>query len=163
MKELEEYRINLIKRLAESAEAFRNECLQVNDPYASTEMDGWNVHQIAVHTRDLDELVYGLRAHRTAVEENPEFPNFDSEAFMKANYNASEPLEQVLNRFVENVQALVEWLQNLPVQAWSRLSRHTTLGHDLTLQSWVEKDLAHIEEHLKTVKRQNQQNREPMK
>jgi Mycothiol maleylpyruvate isomerase N-terminal domain len=163
MKELAEYRMNLIQRLADSAEAFRNECLQVNDPYAPTEADGWTVHQIAVHTRDVDELVYGLRARRTAVEENPEFPNFDGEAFMKANYNASEPLEQVLSSFVRNVRALVEWLQDLPVEAWSRVSRHTTLGRELTLQSWVEKDLAHIEEHLKTVKKQNQQNSERMK
>jgi len=35
------------------------------------------------------------------------------------------------------------------------VSRHTTLGSGLTLQSWVEKDLAHIEEHLETVRKQN--------
>jgi hypothetical protein len=74
---------------------------------------------------------------------------------MSANYNSSEPLNEVLNSFVENVQSLVELLRALPLQAWSRVSRHTTLGTDLTLQSWVEKDLAHIEEHLKTIREQN--------
>jgi hypothetical protein len=156
MKELAEYRTNLMKRLEESAKTFREECLQANDPYAPFGTDGWTIHQIAVHTRDVDELVYGLRARRTAVEENPEFPNFDGESYMKANYNSGEPLQDVVNSFVGNVQALVEWLRALPVEAWSRISRHTTLGKDLTLQSWVEKDLAHIEEHLKTVKKQNQ-------
>lgn len=155
MKELAEYRMKLMKRLEDSAKAFRDECLQANDPYAPVDTDGWTVHQIAVYTRDVDELVYSLRARRTAVEDNPEFPNFDSEAYMKANYNSNEPLEDVVNSFVGNVQALVEWLQALPVEAWSRVSRHTTLGRELTLQSWVEKDLAHIEEHLKTVKKQN--------
>jgi hypothetical protein len=29
------------------------------------------------------------------------------------------------------------------------------LGSNLTLQSWIEKDLAHIEEHLATVKNRN--------
>jgi DinB superfamily len=163
MKELAEYRINLLKRLGDYAKAFREACLQTNDPYVPVYTDGWSVHQIAVHTRDVNELVYGLRARRTAVEENPEFPNFDSEGFMKANYNPSEPLDQVLSSFVENVGALVEWLQALPVEAWSRVSRHTTLGRELTLQSWVEKDLAHIEEHLKTVKKQNQQSSEQIK
>jgi hypothetical protein len=160
MKELAEYRTNLMKRLEDSAKAFHEECLKANDPYAAWDADSWTVHQIAVHTRDVDELVYGLRARRTAAEENPEFPNFDSEAFMKANYNPSEPLDQVLSSFAGNVRALVEWLQALPVEAWSRLSRHTTLGSELTLQSWVEKDLAHIEEHLKTVKKQNQRSSE---
>jgi len=47
----------------------------------------------------------------------------------------------------------VELLRTLPMKGWSRVSRHTTLGAGLTLQSWVEKDLAHIEEHLETVKK----------
>jgi hypothetical protein len=155
MKELAEYRMKLTQKLEDTAYTFRDECLKVKDPYAPLNADGWNTHQIAVHTRDVDELVYGLRARRTAVEEDPEFPNFDGEAYLAANYNAGEPLEEILSNFVENVRALVEWLRALPVGSWSRVSRHTTLGKNLTLQTWVEKDLAHMEEHLKTVQAQN--------
>ena len=157
MKELTEYRVNLMKRLEDSARAFRDECLKASDPYAPFDAEGWNVHQIAVHTRDVDELVYGLRARRTAVEENPEFPNFDGEAYISANYNASEPLDEVVNSLAENVRALVEWLRALPIGAWSRVSRHTTLGSELTPQIWVEKDVAHIEEHLEAVRKLNRQ------
>jgi hypothetical protein len=156
MKELAEYRTNLMKRLEEAAEAFREECLRVDDPYAPAGEDAWNVHQIAVHTRDVDKLVYGLRVRRTAMEDNPEFPNFDGEAHMAANYNANEPLAELLDGFVEHVRALVELLRALPLEGWSRVSRHTMLGRGLTLQTWVEKDLAHIEEHLETVREQNQ-------
>ena len=74
---------------------------------------------------------------------------------MAANYRTSDPLDEVLDQLVENVRALVGWLQSLPPEAWSRVSRHSTLGSNLTLQSWVEKDLAHIEEHLKGVQRPN--------
>jgi hypothetical protein len=157
MKELAEYRINLMKRLEEAAAEFRDECLKTENPSGPLEAGGWTLHQLAVHTRDVDELVYGLRVRRTAVEENPEFPNFDGEAYMSANYNDGEPLEQVITRLVENVRSLVEFLQALPTESWSRVSRHTTLGSGLTLQTWVEKDLAHIEEHLKTVKKLNHQ------
>jgi hypothetical protein len=153
MKELAEYRTNLVQRLEEAAEEFRAECLKVDDPHAQLNADGWTVHQVAVHTRDVNELVYGLRARRTAVEENPEFPNFDGVAYMSANYNSREPLDQVLSRLVESVRRLAEFLRALPVEAWSRVSRHTTLGRGLTLQTWVEKDLAHIGEHLETVKK----------
>jgi hypothetical protein len=155
MKELAEYRMNLMEQLEDAANTFRDECLAVKDPFAPLNADGWNVHQIAVHTRDVDELVYGLRARRTAVEDNPEFPNFDGDAYMTANYNSSEPLSELLDGFIENIKALIELLRALPMEGWSRVSRHTTLGSDLTLQTWVEKNLAHIEEHLETIKNQN--------
>jgi DinB family protein len=155
MKELEEYRKGLMEKLENMAKAFRAECLSVKDPYTPLAKDGWNVHQIAVHTRDVDKLVYGSRARRTALDDNPEFQNFNGEAYMGEHYNAKESLSELLNGFVASVQALVELLRALPVEGWSRLSRHATLGSGLTLQSWVEKDLAHIEEHLETVKNQN--------
>jgi hypothetical protein len=111
------------------------------------------VHQIAVHTRDVDTLVYGVRVRQTALEENPEFPNFEGEIYMAEHYHAQEPLGELLNSFVDSIEALVQLLRSLPPEAWSRVSHHTTLGHGLTLQSWVEKNLAHISEHLEEVKR----------
>ena len=152
MKELFEYRRKLMERLLETAKEFRTACLTVKDPHASLE-EGWSLHQIAVHTRDVNQLVYGLRVRQTVVEDNPEFPNFDGNVYLAENYDAGESFADLLDRFVENAEALAEFLQALPVEAWSRLSRHTTLGNGLTLQSWVEKDLAHIEEHLETVKK----------
>ena len=156
MKELAEYRANLMNRLEEAADKFRAACLKVDDPHVRLNTDGWTVHQIAAHTRAADERVYGLRARRTAAEENPEFPNFDGEAYMSASYNSNEPLEELLNVFVANIRALIEFLRTMPPEAWSRVSRHTTLGRDLTLQTWVEKDLAHIEEHLEAVEKLHQ-------
>jgi hypothetical protein len=88
------------------------------------------------------------------MEDNPEFPNFDGDAYLAENYNASESLTEVVGDFVISIEALAKFLQALPAEAWSRLSRHTTLGSGLTLQTWVEKNLAHIEEHLETVKNQ---------
>lgn len=156
MKELEEYRKSLMEELEEAAKAFRAECLAAKNPSTPLEKDHWSVHQIAVHTRDVDKLIYGLRARRTALEDNPEFPNFNGEAYMAEHYDAKEPLSELLNGFVESVQALIELLRALPDAGWSRLSSHSKLGSGLTLQSWVEKDLAHIEEHLATVKKYNQ-------
>ena len=148
--------MNLIARLEEAARAFRAACLAVKDPYIPLDENGWNVHQLAVHTRDVDQLVYGRRVRQTALEDNPEFPSFDGDAYMAENYEASEPLSDVLNELVRSVEALVELLRALPDEAWSRVSRHTMLGSGLTLQSWVEKSLAHIEEHLETVRTQSE-------
>ena len=153
MKELLEYRASLIKRLVEVAHEFRAACLARKDAYAPLEPGGWNVHQIAAHTRDVDKLVYGSRVRRTAVEDNPEFQNFDGEAYMAEQYSVGEPLEAILNELVGNIEGLAEMLRSLPAESWSRESRHSMLGRGLTLQAWVEKDLAHIVEHLGSIKK----------
>ena len=153
MKELSEYRKNLIENLAQAAQDFRAAALAVKDPYVPLEEGGWNVHQIAVHTRDVDKLVYGLRARRTAAEDNPAFLNFDGDAYMAEHYSAAERMDGVLDDFLQSVESLVEMLRALPVEAWSRESSHATLGSGMTLQTWVERGLAHIQEHLETVKK----------
>jgi len=153
MKELKEYRAQLINRLTAAAKDFQAACLAVKDPFAPLEEGGWNVHQVAAHTRDVDKLVYGWRAQRTAREDNPEFQSFDGDAYTRDHYSANESLPEMLDGFIQNIEALVETLRALPPEAWSRVSRHAKLGNGLTLQSWVERDLAHIEEHLETVKK----------
>ena len=152
MKELIEYRKHMIDRLVSATKEFRDACLAVKDAHAPLDEDGWNVHQIAAHTRDVNDLVYGLRAKRTAQEDNPEFKNFDGDAYMAEHYDASLPLNEILDEFVENVKALYDFLKTLPAEAWSRESRHLTFGGGFTLQTWVERDIAHIEEHLESVK-----------
>jgi hypothetical protein len=154
MRELTEYRTNLIIRLVAAAHEFRAECLAVQDAFMPLEAGGWTIHQIAAHTRDVDRLVYGLRARRTAMERNPEFQNFDGEGYMAEHYSKSEPLNEILDGLVEQVESLEKELRALPSEAWARESSHVMIGRGLTLQTWVEKDLAHIEEHLETIKKQ---------
>ena len=153
MKELNEYRARLLQKLVSITKEFRNTCLAVKDPSAPLDKGGWNVHQIATHARDVNKLVYGMRAQRTAQEDNPEFQNFDGDAYMTAHYDANEPLNELLDGFVASVEALAKFLGELPVESWSRESRHATFGGGFTLQTWVERDLAHIEEHLKAVRK----------
>jgi hypothetical protein len=151
-KELREYRIQLVNRLAEAAVRFREVCLAVKDPYAALEAGSWSIHQVAVHTRDVHQLVYGVRARRTAEEDNPEFPNFDSDAYMAEYYDKNEPLKDLLDRFVDDAESFTAMLRGLPAEAWSRESRHAIMGSGFTLQTWVERGLAHIEEHIETVR-----------
>jgi hypothetical protein len=154
MKELSEYRAHLMDKLVTAAKDFRAACLAVEEPYAPLEEGGWNLHQLAAHTRDVDKLVYGLRARRTALEDNPEFQNFDGDAYMTAHYDANEPLDKLLDGFVVSIGDLAEDLRGLSPEAWSRESRHATLGSGFTLQTWVERNLAHIQEHLETVQKE---------
>jgi len=151
MKELLEYRVKLIARLGEAAREFRTACEAVKDPYTKVEGE-WTLHQIASHTRDVEKLIYGARVRQTLNEDKPEFKSFDAEDWMLTHYNKEESLTEILDELSSNVDDLCKALRGLPPEAWSRESRHETLGGELTLQLWVERGLAHIEEHLQTVK-----------
>lgn len=153
MKELKEYRTHLMERLVSVTGDFCEACLAIKDPFAPLGENEWNTHQIATHTRDVHTLVYRFRVERTAREDNPEFKNFDGDAYMAENYDESESLKEILDTLMSSVQSLVLILNRLPVDAWSRESRHATFGGGFTLQTWVERDLAHIEAHLANVKK----------
>jgi hypothetical protein len=155
MKELMEYREKLIERLRSAAEELCDTCRMFDDPFMKAG-EGWTAHQIAFHVRDVNREVYGMRIQRTLNEENPEFKNFDPDAWMTANYNRDEALENILNEFSMSMNKVCDLLGNAPQEVWSRLSQHEALGKELTLQLWAERALAHIEEHLAGLK--NNQN-----
>jgi hypothetical protein len=150
MKELIEYRIKMIDRLEQAAQEFYDACKACD---LSVRIEGdWTAHQIASHTRDVDKLVYGARALQTLDEDNPLFKNFDADGWMETHYNKDEPFAAILDEFLNHVKNICGTLRGLPQEAWSRVSRHETLGGELTMQLWVERGLAHIEEHLKVMR-----------
>ena len=152
MKQLLEYRLKLIDNLESKTDEFHAACLAVGDPFMAVDEGGWNTHQLAAHTRDVDKVVYGMRIRRTAQEDNPEFENFDADEWIAANYNADEPLASILDELSASVKQTTSMLRKLPPEAWGRESNHVTFGGGFTLQIWVERALAHIQEHLETVK-----------
>jgi hypothetical protein len=96
--------------------------------------------------------VYEKRVREIIAEDNPLFENFDPEAWMMSHYEPQEPLNKILDEFKSHIDHLCETLAALPVEAWSRESRHETIGDRLPLQLWVERGLAHIEDHLLEIK-----------
>ena len=150
MKQLIEYRRLLVERLEASVREFRAALQSAAD--AAPRSDGWNVHQIAVHARDVEKLVYGSRIRRSLAEENPLFENFDGDAWMAAHYDSNEPLASVLDELTASALQTVALLKELDADGWNRPSQHQTYGSGFTTQTWAERSLAHIEEHLATVK-----------
>jgi hypothetical protein len=145
-----DYRARLLEQLLKSADAFCAACRAAKNPRKPLDENGWSVHQLAQHVRDVDLQSYSMRARRTLLEQYPSFPKFDADAWASQHYDAGESLEKILTEFDHNVHALVEQLKTQPDSAWSRLGRHEIQG-DRTLQIWVERSLEHIQEHLETV------------
>ena len=108
------------EKMLAAAKTFRAACLAVADDKAPLEACGWNVHQLASHTRDVEIYVYGARMRRTVEEENPEFQDFDAEAWMAEHYDPNEPFGELLDKFMTSVQEAVDWLHTLPTEAWAR-------------------------------------------
>jgi hypothetical protein len=153
MNETLEYRKILLDRLLATAYEFRDRCLQLKDVNAALDPNGWTYHQMIAHVRDVEQHVYGLRARRILNEAAmPIFQNFDADAWMMEHYDPHEPAQKMLADFTVRIAELINILSELPVEAWSKPGRHVQLG-EKTLQWWVERSLAHIEEHLDVVKK----------
>lgn len=156
MKELLEYREKLLARLETSVRDFRAAYRGHSDPSAPLEAGGWNVHKLAAHTRDVEKYVYGMRMRITVAQDNPEFQDFDADDWMAANYDPEEPLASILDELSASVEETATWLRDLPPEVWSRVSSHETYRGSFTLQTWVERALAHIQEHLRAVQKQQE-------
>jgi hypothetical protein len=151
-KSVVEYRARLLEQLLKSSEAFCAACRATRDLRKPLDKNGWNVHQLAEHVRDVQEQSYGLRVRRTLAEAEPLFPKFHADRWAAEHYDPDEPLEKILDEFMENIRSLDADLRTRPDSAWSRIGRHEIQGAR-TLQIWVERSLEHVREHLETVKK----------
>ena len=113
MEQLLEYRQHLLGRYEEAACEFCEAVETTDSPKVPREADGWNVHQIAAHTRDVERMIYGLRVRSALEEENPLFENFDGDAWMAEHYNADEPLASILDELADSVRTNVAQLKRL--------------------------------------------------
>lgn len=147
MEELLEYRQRMIQKIAKAPEFVEAALLRCEDASQPLEADGWNLHQVIAHMRDVNQHVYLLRLHRIVDEENPMFENFDGEAWMAEHYQPKESIQDMTSEFKEQCISSAEWLKDLPIEAWNRPGRHPYFGEH-SLQWWTERTLAHIEEHL---------------
>jgi len=151
-KQLLDYRANLLEQIRVKAESFCAAARAVKNPLAPFEENGWNTHQLVAHVWHVDLHAYGMRVRRTMQEEYPVFQNYDGDGWMANEYSPSLSLESMLTEFSARITEMLSMLHALVPEGWSRLSRHETAG-ELSLQTWVERGLAHIEEHLATIQK----------
>ena len=101
--EIKTYRTNLVNEIESSAKRFYAACVAIKDPQKPLEDGGWNAHQVASHTRDVELHAYGARVRRTLAENDPMFEPFDGDAYNKDHYHADEPLKNIADEFLNDV------------------------------------------------------------
>ncbi len=150
-KELLDYRTRLINRLESATLEFCAACRAAEDPFLQLKTGEWNVHQLAAHVWDVDQNAYGLRIRKVLEEQHPSFENYDADAWFLSHYDSSVPLEKMLTDLEQRAKEIVPVLRDLKPEDWNRLGHHQVQG-DYTLQTWVERAVGHLEEHLEALK-----------
>ena len=147
MEELLEYRQRMISRFAQVPGLIDQTISKIHDHAEPLEQQGWNVHQIITHMRDVNREVYLPRLHRIMSEEDPVFENFDGDDWMVNHYDPNESLDTIIKEFHEQCLSTADWLGGLAPDSWNRNGSHPTIGNH-SMQWWTERTLAHIFEHL---------------
>ncbi len=149
MKQLLEYRALLLDRLArqsaELAEAIT--IVPAAGQHQRRVADGYTLHQILAHIRDLELLAFVPRLRRLLMEDHPVLDAFPSHHWSEADYQPDEATGKILNDFAQAREAALALLRLLPPEGWNRAGFHPPSG-PRTAQWWAERMYVHAQEHL---------------
>jgi hypothetical protein len=115
--------------------------------------DGWNTVEIVCHLNDF-ETIFGDRIRRALAEDNPHFAKVDHEALVIEHRYREQDLQQVFAQYLEKRRALVDLLQGLTPEGWSRRSVHPDMGDCTVLEQAINialHDVTHIEQMTRTL------------
>ena len=145
---LKAYRGRLLARYRDQVEGFAAHLARLDDAAARLPIKPgeWSAHQVLFHVCATDELAYGPRLRRILLEDRPALEDFASEAWFAGHYDAGEPARAILERWRSVRQTYAAEVEAAPRQAWSRTGRQSYWG-ERTLQWWVERAVAHADEH----------------
>ena len=149
MDELIVYRQGLLFALEEVVSKL-TEIVRITSPkdwHRTTGSNKHTPHAILVHLWLLEAKQFALYIRRIYDQDMPLLPSFDDASWMRSYYKPKEKPGVILREFAELRQMEINWLRQLPPEAWSRMGRHPKWGEH-TLQWWVELQLEYSHQHL---------------
>jgi hypothetical protein len=145
---LTSYRRDLLQSYTAQAESLRRALGDRRSTMQeSLEPGGWTPHQVIWHVRAVETQAYLPRLERLLARDGAELQDFDGDGWMATRYAADEPWQRIVDDFVAARQEMAARLDAAPVAAWSHTGRHGYWG-SRTLMWWVERSLAHVDEHI---------------
>ncbi len=153
MENLYEYRKRMLARFQAIVDDLEQaiDALSQAGWYRPLEPGGWSAHQVLVHLRDADAHAYLPRLLRILAEDTPFVEDFDDGSWMAGHYNPEEPIAAILAECRELRSREIACLERMSMDGWSRMGRHPGWGLR-SIQWWVERSLAHSEEHLRQIR-----------
>jgi hypothetical protein len=142
------YRDGLIARLRASGDDVVWCAELVPSPGVEWAPDGeWSALQILTHLRDVEYGIQIARVQAAVLEDNPEFPPFNAEAWRAAHRPNPETYAEVVADFAAGRRALAAMLDRLDDDDWGRPVRTAAFGQS-TLEVVVERAYLHTLDHL---------------
>ena len=145
---VDDYRRRLLARYREQVDQYAGHLGGLTEAAARTPIKPgeWSAHQVLFHTFSVDENAYGPRLRRILHEDHPTLEDYDGEGWMAAHYDPGEPTGTLLDRWRAVRDGYSAEVEAVPSEAWSRTGRQSYWG-ERTLQWWVERAVAHADEH----------------
>jgi hypothetical protein len=150
MDEIDEYRRELLSGLVDVADELSRTvaAIPAGAWHTSVDPDSLTRHYVLAHLHALESQVFAAQLHRVVEENVPLIPLFDAQAWMAGHYTSSKPAQAILDEFSQLRGREVAWLQELPVESWSRTARHPWWGLR-ALQWFVELQLEYSLQHVR--------------
>lgn len=110
----------------------------------------WNLLEVLCHLYDEEREDFRARVKQTL--EHPELPlsPIDPVGWVTARQYAAQDYEKALQRFLEERDNSIAWLNTLTDPKWDNVHNHPSLG-DLTAEMFFSSWLAHDYLHIKQV------------
>jgi hypothetical protein len=109
----------------------------------------WSIAEVLAHLVDVEVRNLRCRVRKIAEEDNPTFPSYDQmEESAKGTYSGRDGREQ-LERFRQERERSLVFLDQLPAAAWERTGRHPEVGEirlSQVLNLWAFHDLGHTKQ-----------------
>jgi uncharacterized damage-inducible protein DinB len=152
LDELDEYRQKLLDRYAQVVDDFADFLdhfpeERLDQPQGS---DGWSVHSILAHVRDMEASAFLPRLELLLEQEQPYLERYDERQWLQENNPPKESVQEILESYRCLRERELSWLKDMEPEGWSRTGRHPTWGLR-TLQWWVERSLVHALGHLEAL------------
>jgi uncharacterized damage-inducible protein DinB len=110
--------------------------------------DGWSIHYIVCHLRDVEEL-FTQRVRDLLAQPNPTFAITSNEDLIRQNNYDGQDYETALNDYLERRQTFISLLEALADEQWLLAGTHPQQGPATLLDVAVNTglhDIDHIEQ-----------------
>ena len=115
--------------------------------------DGWSIHYIVCHLRDLEEM-YTQRIHDLLAQPNPVFAVNNNEDLIIQNNYEGQDFNRALNDYLERRQAFIALLEELTDEQWLLSGTHPLQGPatllDVAINTGLH-DIDHIEQIIRCI------------
>ena len=112
---------------------------------ARSSPDQWTAREVVHHLAD-SEMTSAIRLRRVLVEDHPDIPNYDEEAFAKRLHYTERPIQAALDALSAARRTTLEILERMTEQDWQRSGTHSESG-PYSAQTWLEIYAAHAHDH----------------